>query len=159
MSSYIRDSYRIYRSFFFFQAEDGIRDLTVTGVQTCALPISAARRRDRCRSRRTGETGRAAARSPGAPPPTSLSSPHDGELLSDHARAERRAGRAREPHAGVRPDPRVRPFEEGHLVGAVAPLQQVAAFGLGFDEHFVRRADQAHVLVARPAPHGRAEAL
>src|SRR5690349_22683197 len=26
--------------FFFFQAEDGIRDLYVTGVQTCALPIS-----------------------------------------------------------------------------------------------------------------------
>src|SRR6266478_2473954 len=25
--------------YFFFQAEDGIRDLTVTGVQTCALPI------------------------------------------------------------------------------------------------------------------------
>src|SRR2546430_6596015 len=36
--------YRYYISirlefFFFFQAEDGIRDLTVTGVQTCALPI------------------------------------------------------------------------------------------------------------------------
>src|SRR2546427_10354005 len=29
--------------FFFFQAEDGIRDLTVTGVQTCALPISLKR--------------------------------------------------------------------------------------------------------------------
>src|SRR2546430_4587661 len=29
--------------FFFFQAEDGIRDLTVTGVQTCALPISPSR--------------------------------------------------------------------------------------------------------------------
>src|SRR2546430_2192395 len=28
-----------YCVFFFFQAEDGIRDLTVTGVQTCALPI------------------------------------------------------------------------------------------------------------------------
>src|SRR5207247_7476394 len=27
--------------FFFFQAEDGIRDPLVTGVQTCALPISA----------------------------------------------------------------------------------------------------------------------
>src|SRR2546426_9846695 len=27
-------------SFFFFQAEDGIRDYKVTGVQTCALPIS-----------------------------------------------------------------------------------------------------------------------
>src|SRR3989449_1794410 len=26
--------------FFFFQAEDGIRDVAVTGVQTCALPIS-----------------------------------------------------------------------------------------------------------------------
>src|SRR5256884_5514960 len=30
---------------FFFQAEDGIRDVAVTGVQTCALPISAAERR------------------------------------------------------------------------------------------------------------------
>src|SRR2546430_10580084 len=32
--------------FFFFQAEDGIRDLTVTGVQTCALPILAVFIRD-----------------------------------------------------------------------------------------------------------------
>src|SRR2546430_4585836 len=32
---------------FFFQAEDGIRDLTVTGVQTCALPISKDKSRDR----------------------------------------------------------------------------------------------------------------
>src|SRR3989475_837575 len=31
--------YAIFFFFFFFQAEDGIRDLTVTGVQTCALPI------------------------------------------------------------------------------------------------------------------------
>src|SRR2546430_4305979 len=31
----------LFYCFFFFQAEDGIRDLTVTGVQTCALPISA----------------------------------------------------------------------------------------------------------------------
>src|SRR2546421_9554158 len=30
--------------FFFFQAEDGIRDLIVTGVQTCALPISPCAR-------------------------------------------------------------------------------------------------------------------
>src|SRR5689334_9188883 len=29
--------------FFFFQAEDGIRDGTVTGVQTCALPICCVR--------------------------------------------------------------------------------------------------------------------
>src|SRR6266496_367291 len=43
-------------SVFFFQAEDGIRDLYVTGVQTCALPISRADvdvervRRDRARA-------------------------------------------------------------------------------------------------------------
>src|SRR5256885_7524195 len=30
--------------FFFFQAEDGIRDYKVTGVQTCALPISPRNR-------------------------------------------------------------------------------------------------------------------
>src|SRR3712207_7891883 len=29
--------------FFFFQAEDGIRDIGVTGVQTCALPICSLR--------------------------------------------------------------------------------------------------------------------
>src|SRR5690349_22050573 len=32
-------SYGCFLFFFFFQAEDGIRDLYVTGVQTCALPI------------------------------------------------------------------------------------------------------------------------
>src|SRR5437870_11368407 len=36
--------------FFFFQAEDGIRDGHVTGVQTCALPICPVRR---CGRRRT----------------------------------------------------------------------------------------------------------
>src|SRR2546429_4398476 len=30
---------RTFSLFFFFQAEDGIRDVAVTGVQTCALPI------------------------------------------------------------------------------------------------------------------------
>src|SRR6266478_3899537 len=34
----------IFCFFFFFQAEDGIRDLTVTGVQTCALPICRDKR-------------------------------------------------------------------------------------------------------------------
>src|SRR5437016_7353972 len=32
--------------FFFFQAEDGIRDWSVTGVQTCALPILVHKSRD-----------------------------------------------------------------------------------------------------------------
>src|SRR3989440_12365189 len=38
--------------FFFFQAEDGIRDLIVTGVQTCALPIPVTSRRRHTRSDR-----------------------------------------------------------------------------------------------------------
>src|SRR2546426_8072545 len=46
-------------SFFFFQAEDGIRDYKVTGVQTCALPIFRLQRHEvlaeiLCRSCRDG---------------------------------------------------------------------------------------------------------
>src|SRR6266542_2713526 len=44
---------------FFFQAEDGIRDATVTGVQTCALPISRAREALRQSPRRADELPRA----------------------------------------------------------------------------------------------------
>src|SRR2546422_11676764 len=40
MSSYVYVFHTIVCFFFFFQAEDGIRDVAVTGVQTCALPIS-----------------------------------------------------------------------------------------------------------------------
>src|SRR2546427_3589461 len=42
---------QVRRFFFFFQAEDGIRDLTVTGVQTCALPISFQQIAERYRAR------------------------------------------------------------------------------------------------------------
>src|SRR5256884_5838903 len=43
--------------FFFFQAEDGIRDVAVTGVQTCALPISSPQpRRRRCAMKRQTAT-------------------------------------------------------------------------------------------------------
>src|SRR2546430_11597511 len=45
--------------FFFFQAEDGIRYLTVTGVQTCALPIFAGERLPQARRRRHGQQLRA----------------------------------------------------------------------------------------------------
>src|SRR5438034_11399100 len=37
-------TFLVWHFFFFFQAEDGIRDHCVTGVQTCALPISGRRR-------------------------------------------------------------------------------------------------------------------
>src|SRR2546430_4610828 len=40
----------VYVFVFFFQAEDGIRDLTVTGVQTCALPIFTNQKPDRFRA-------------------------------------------------------------------------------------------------------------
>src|SRR5580693_9901608 len=43
--------------FFFFQAEDGIRDGTVTGVQTCALPISIGNRQDPVRLVFTADPG------------------------------------------------------------------------------------------------------
>src|SRR5438046_8138712 len=39
---YFMASSAIHSFLFFFQAEDGIRDWSVTGVQTCALPISRA---------------------------------------------------------------------------------------------------------------------
>src|SRR2546430_2761331 len=41
-SSERNGQHAVVRYLFFFQAEDGIRDLTVTGVQTCALPISVS---------------------------------------------------------------------------------------------------------------------
>src|SRR3712207_7045676 len=47
--------------FFFFQAEDGIRDIGVTGVQTCALPIwlgTGGRRDGGLRARRRAGRGR-----------------------------------------------------------------------------------------------------
>src|SRR5690625_7289083 len=42
--------------FYFFQAEDGIRDGHLTGVQTCALPISAATSASGCTAWITGLT-------------------------------------------------------------------------------------------------------
>src|SRR2546426_12707854 len=44
--------------FFFFQAEDGIRDYKVTGVQTCALPISASQARASTRLTCSSDRGR-----------------------------------------------------------------------------------------------------
>src|SRR6266404_3882899 len=39
--SFFSSAFSLFFFFFFFQAEDGIRDKLVTGVQTCALPISS----------------------------------------------------------------------------------------------------------------------
>src|SRR2546422_8186149 len=45
----------VFLFFFFFQAEDGIRDVAVTGVQTCALPISTRTRTWHACSRASSE--------------------------------------------------------------------------------------------------------
>src|SRR2546430_10054153 len=75
---------------FFFQAEDGIRDLTVTGVQTCALPIWS---RLRDSGRRLWRLDSPAGESPARPdlrseaPPANI----DGEqTLTPHERSEER---------------------------------------------------------------------
>src|SRR5207247_3454258 len=56
MIYYIVCSDVLYALFFFFQAEDGIRVPLVTGVQTCALPISTARRNSASSTSRTPRT-------------------------------------------------------------------------------------------------------
>src|SRR2546430_10615767 len=74
--------------FFFFQAEDGIRDLTVTGVQTCALPIfvrDAARRGERVSGGDHGAhraPGRAARRDADPAARAARSEEHTSELQS-----------------------------------------------------------------------------
>src|SRR5256885_7991629 len=50
-------SYILCCFFFFFQAEDGIRDYKVTGVQTCALPISTCGTGTSCLSLAGGSGG------------------------------------------------------------------------------------------------------
>src|SRR5207245_9201791 len=94
-----------------------------------------------------------------APPRTSRSSPHDGELLADRPRREGRAGRAGEAHHAVRPDPLVGPREQGDLVGAGSPLEQVAALGPPFHEHLVVAPHERDVLAPRDAPDRRDEPL
>src|SRR2546430_6364972 len=64
--------------FFFFQAEDGIRDLTVTGVQTCALPISHRGGPGVRRAVRRAAPGRGRRREPGR----GRSEEHTSELQS-----------------------------------------------------------------------------
>src|SRR3712207_9014578 len=50
-SSLRAQTMRVYELLFFFQAEDGIRDIGVTGVQTCALPILQRAALDRAEAR------------------------------------------------------------------------------------------------------------
>src|SRR5256884_3961694 len=47
----------VHGPYFFFQAEDGIRDVAVTGVQTCAIPISGSSPRSAPAPRRSSSSG------------------------------------------------------------------------------------------------------
>src|SRR5690606_39315850 len=81
--------------FFFFQAEDGIRDFHVTGVQTCALPISTpraarARPRSSASARRPSTSRSARAACPCRPTPRR---PRRSPRSSARRSEERRVGK------------------------------------------------------------------
>src|SRR5437867_13416593 len=69
---------------FFLQAEDGIRDRTVTGVQTCALPISepAVSERDTGRARRPPRRDRKR-QVPQSPPRLQVGRRVDGAVVAE----------------------------------------------------------------------------
>src|SRR2546427_7171813 len=105
--------------FFFFKAEDGIRVLTVTGVQTCALPIlsrPSPRRVGRARGRNGGDR-----RDPQVAHPLQLEVPRRELLRKPLSRREPPLGGHGRPwtgrkgaprHAGAEPSPvalRLRP--------------------------------------------------
>src|SRR2546422_8138453 len=92
--------------FFFFQAEDGIRDVAVTGVQTCALPISISRRERELPGARRGRRSGQPAREPG---------PIYGEARTS-ASAAPRGRRQRNARRAVREDHRA--FGDRHHVWA-----------------------------------------
>src|SRR5262249_59413543 len=94
---------------FFFQAEDGIRDWSVTGVQTCALPILARASQAGVRRRSHGRDRRAPAAGAGAP--GRRSAPRAPQDAAPVLSREALALRARQ-LAGVRSEER-RVGEEG----------------------------------------------
>src|SRR5439155_6481802 len=79
---------------FFFQAEDGIRDGHVTGVQTCALPISAQTETRRRRHRFAGArdpAGDAFAESQFEPRGTQRKAVRDSDFKEARGRVEKRS--------------------------------------------------------------------
>src|SRR5438876_5333426 len=121
--------------FFFFQAEDGIRDGRVTGVQTCALPISRPARERRLAAGEPGQSsrddadrarrdhpeggGRRRPRPIRAPPtgerPEAAPARHHARAHAARMGAEGRAGRRAEAHGGVLP-PGARPIDGSERV-------------------------------------------
>src|SRR6266481_4367954 len=95
--------------FFFFQAEDGIRDGTVTGVQTCALPISPLR--EACLSTSAPGQGRSARWHPAVRVSAPLETetwPHRSLQFADKPPPDSLCTRYRADAAGGLPEPRGR---------------------------------------------------
>src|SRR5687767_15232745 len=95
--------------FFFFQAEDGIRDKLVTGVQTCALPIYRPVVGDHIRGRgrlSVADPGRRIVRRPARP--SSADGPQD---LHRSEAGSRQAGRSEERRVGKECRARWSPYQ------------------------------------------------
>src|SRR5260370_16121462 len=96
---YIMNLILCYICFFFFQAEDGIRDSSVTGVQTCALPIWRRQHRSEALSRASICSARASTGRSTIFPSSEKAPPSDAAAASNTLRAhssrseERRVGK------------------------------------------------------------------
>src|SRR2546428_9565262 len=99
--------------FFFFQAEDGIRDLIVTGVQTCALPISATAEAGELDVRRRTEAERRR------------------DLLEDYERAGRHAPVEAPPGEGALGDRKLHPHAQGEVSSQASSATRPAAIRRG----------------------------
>src|SRR5690606_3218407 len=111
--------------FFFFQAEDGIRGFHVTGVQTCALPISAPRpaRAPRCGCPRAPSGGRAWAAGRGSPACRARTA------CRSRGRTGACGGGARAGAPGPRPDPRTAARPGGTALAAVHACRGIRTRG------------------------------
>src|SRR3989449_6047047 len=151
--------------FFFFQAEDGIRDVAVTGVQTCALPISGpgtrSSRRD-CASRAPGgrspaPVGRRCSSSAWRPSGTTGARPEPARSRSPARRLPPAAeldvyGRARELPRLAKPVQEVTCVRLGNLVGPVGHDGEAGrrSADLGGGQEGQRLADGPRRGAARP---------
>src|SRR3989449_7754721 len=121
-----------YFFFFFFQSEDGIRDVAVTGVQTCALPIYP-----------TGH-------------PASPATAVRPDLLTTQLRLQARTPGARRGARGAAVHPGRTPLGGGRGPGEILrPGQPRRADGKAGETHGGRAAAGSHPSLPRSGHHGR----
>src|SRR5439155_18846506 len=152
--------------FYFFQAEDGLRDGHMTGVQTCALPISAVRLRRRPRLARVGKARQASTRisraSTDLPYFRAFGGREDESLRLDAA-AERRILVSHDPtdqshpRCHVEPRPLTRGIVTEHDTPVAAPSRDLElAYDSGLEIHpHALSVDRANEIERRPVGVGR----